>query len=94
MDLELTEVSFKYRPPKPPPYPAMARRARIQGLVVVQVMVGADGVPISAVALEGPVQLRAAAMADAMTWRINPPTLSGIPQVSRIKITYNFQLGQ
>jgi protein TonB len=94
MDLAFTEVSFKYRPAKPPPYPAMAKSARIQGLVVVQVLVGVDGVPISATALEGPAQLRAAAMSDAMTWRINPPTLNGFPQVSRIKITYNFQLGQ
>ena len=47
---------------------------------------------MSARALQGPVQLRAAALADAVTWRINPPLQNGTPQVSRIKITYNFQL--
>lgn len=79
MTIEASKVEYTYRPP-PPPYPRLAQMARIQGTVNVQVQVGADGVPVSAKALDGPYQLRAAAEAYALTWRLKAPTVNGVPR--------------
>ena len=91
MDLDLTQVREKFRPP-PPAYPPLARNARIQGNVVIQIVVGLDGVPMSTRALEGPFQLRAAAEAYAMTWRFEPYLHNGIPLVSRFNLTVAYRI--
>jgi protein TonB len=91
LDLESTQVKIKFRPP-PPDYPALARRAGVQGTVVVQILVGPDGVPVSARALEGPFMLRAAAEAYALAWRFHPPLVNGVPQASRFTLTMPFTL--
>jgi hypothetical protein len=62
--------------------------------VVIQIMVGPDGVPMSARALGGPLQLRAAAEAYAMTWRFEPYLQNGIPLVSRFNLTVSFRINQ
>jgi protein TonB len=91
MDVEFTKIQVKFQPPKPP-YPPLARSARIQGTVVVQVSVGIDGVPISAHALQGPFQLRATAEAYALAWRFFPPLLNGVPQPCRFTLNMPFNL--
>ena len=91
MDLDLTQVREKFRPP-PPAYPPLARNARIQGNVVIQIVVGLDGVPMSTRALEGPFQLRSAAEAYAMTWRFEPYLQNGIPLVSRFNLTVAYRI--
>ncbi|MDR3670780.1 MAG: energy transducer TonB, partial [Holophaga sp.] len=91
VDVPFSKVSVRYRPPLPD-YPPLARMARIQGNVVVQVMVGLDGVPISVRALEGPFQLRGAAEAYALTWRFEPQMLDGVPQVSRFSLVVQYRI--
>jgi hypothetical protein len=58
--------------------------------VVVQLLVGADGVPTSGRALEGPFMLRSAAVAHALGFRFNPYQENGAPVIRRftIKVTY------
>jgi protein TonB len=91
MDMEFTKVRIKFKPPVPE-YPALARSARIQGTVVVEVTVGPDGIPSRARALEGPMLLRATAETYAMRWRFFPPLLNGVPQASRFTLTMPFTL--
>lgn len=91
MDLDITQIREKSRPPLPA-YPPLARSARIQGDVVVQIVVGRDGVPVSARALDGPVQLRAAAEAYAMAWRFEPFLQNGVPLVSRFSLTVSYRM--
>ena len=91
MDLDITQIREKFRPPLPA-YPPLAKSARIQGDVVVQIVVGRDGVPLSAHALEGPLQLRAAAEACAMAWRFEPFLQNGVPLVSRFSLTVSYRM--
>ena len=91
VDVDYSQVKVKHQPP-PPPYPALAKIARIQGTVVVEITVGADGIPVSARALEGPPQLRDAAVAYAMQWRFEPCLVGGVPQQARFKLTMPFKL--
>lgn len=44
--------------PPPPSYPVELKIARIQGEVVVEVTVNSEGVPIKAIAVSGPKELR------------------------------------
>jgi outer membrane biosynthesis protein TonB len=86
-----TDMKVKVQPPMPP-YPPLARIARIQGTVVVELVVGADGLPSSARAIEGPPQLRFVAEGYAMKWQFEPMVLQGSPQVVRFRMTMPFRL--
>lgn len=90
-ELDLTQIREKYRPAAPS-YPPLARTARVQGDVVVQILVGITGVPTSARALTGPLPLRSAAESYAMAWRFEPFLWNGVPQASRFNLTVSFRL--
>lgn len=75
-----------------PPYPPIAKAARQQGTVVVQITVDESGRVISAKAISGPPLLLAAAQQAAMSARFSPTLLSGQPVKVTGTITYNFQL--
>ena len=91
VDFDFSQIRVKLQPP-PPPYPAMAKIAKIQGTVVVEIIIGADGVPISAHSVEGPPQLRGVAENYAMQWRFEPAMLNGVPQTAKFKLTMPFRL--
>ena len=75
-----------------PEYPAIAKAARAQGTVVVQIVVDEEGRVISASAVSGHPLLQQAAVAAARQARFSPTRLEGQPvKVSGI-ITYNFVL--
>ncbi len=75
-----------------PPYPAIAKQARAQGTVTVQITVDESGRVISANAVGGHPLLRAAAVTAARQARFSPTLLSGqAVKVSGV-ITYNFTL--
>jgi periplasmic protein TonB len=78
---------------KPQPvYPPIAKAARAQGVVTVQVLVGEDGKVIAAQAASGHPLLQAASVAAARQALFTPTLLDGKPvKVSGI-ITYNFVL--
>jgi protein TonB len=90
-DVDYTQVKIKYQPPVPP-YPPIARIARIQGTVVVQITIGVDGLPTSAKAIEGPVQLRPGAENYAMQWRFEPCMMGGVPIQARFTLNMPFKL--
>nr|WP_320131844.1 TonB family protein [uncultured Holophaga sp.] len=88
---ELTPVRVRLRPPAPP-YPMAAKRARIQGTVVVQILIGADGVPRGVHTLAGPAELRDAVEAYAFRWRFWPSLQAGRAISARFMLTMPFRL--
>jgi TonB family protein len=56
----------------PPKYPPIARAARVEGTVLVEVIIDADGKPISSKTKEGHVLLKQDAEKTALEWKFNP----------------------
>jgi TonB family protein len=75
-----------------PPYPAVARSARAEGTVIVQVLVDEEGKVISANAVSGHPLLKASAVAAARQARFTPTKLAGKPVKVSGVINYNFKL--
>lgn len=73
-----------------PIYPDVAKRARVAGLVTVEVIVDETGKVVSARAVSGPTMLHQAAMSAATQARFSPTLLSGQPVKVSGVITYNF----
>jgi len=65
---------------------------RFQGAVIVQLLVGTDGVPSEVKVLSGPVDLRPMAIEHAKQWRFNPATLNGKPAPAYYKLELPFRL--
>jgi protein TonB len=77
-----------------PAYPETAKRMRIAGTVIVDVVIDEDGKVISAEASSGPVTLREAAVKAARRARFSPTKLSGQPVKISGVINYKFALSQ
>ena len=75
-----------------PVYPETARRAKLTGLVTVEVMIDASGKVIGARAVSGPEMLRDAAERAARQAKFTPALLSGQPVRVAGLINYNFSL--
>ncbi len=91
VDLPFSLVQVKEQPP-PPDYPPLARSAGIQGTVIVEVLVGADGIPMSVRALSGPYALRATAEAYARAMKFKPHLENGKPTAARFQLDMPFRL--
>jgi len=90
-DFDFKQIHIAHQP-DPPVYPAEAKAKRIQGTVVVTLIVGTDGIPESAEALEGPEALRPTAVEYAKGWRFEPAQVGGKPVKARFKLTMPFRL--
>lgn len=77
-----------------PYYPENARRLRMAGVVVVDVVVDETGKVISATAASGPPALRDVAVQAALKARFSPTKLSGQPVKVSGVINYKFALSQ
>ncbi|HEY0077335.1 MAG TPA: TonB family protein [Pyrinomonadaceae bacterium] len=75
-----------------PAYPAIARAARAQGIVTVQILVDERGKVVSAQATGGHPLLRQAAVEAAYRVRFTPTLLTNQPVKVSGFITYNFVL--
>jgi protein TonB len=75
-----------------PPYPPIAKAARAQGAVRIQVTISEEGRVIEAAALDGHPLLREAALQAARQWVFNPTNLSGVPVKVQGVLTFNFTL--
>jgi protein TonB len=75
-----------------PPYPALAKQARVQGSVMVEILIDEQGRVISAQATNGHPLLRAAAQGSALQAKFSPTSISGQPVKVSGVITYNFVL--
>jgi len=77
----------------PPPYPELARRARIQGIVVLQVKVNTNGSVEVQKVLEGEPILVEASKEAVKRWRARPAIINGekIETISTIKFDFELQ---
>jgi TonB family protein len=73
-----------------PDYPAAARPAKLQGVVVLDVVVGRDGSVVDVHALNGPEVLARAAMDAMRWWRFQPYRVDGQPVVVETTVAVEF----
>ena len=78
----------------PPVYPPQARDAGIQGVVILEVIVGVDGSVTDARVLRSIPLLDEAAVESVKQWRYEPTLLNGAPVPVIMTVTVNFTLGQ
>jgi len=75
-----------------PPYPPIAKAARAESTVIVEILVSKTGDVICARSLSGHPLLRAAAVAVALKWKFEPIEASGNPAKVVGTVAINFKL--
>jgi TonB family protein len=73
-----------------PIYPEAARRANVQGVVVVDAIIAADGTVVNLHPVSGPESLASAAMDAVRWWRFRPYRVQGdpVPVVTSLAIEF------
>jgi len=74
-----------------PVYPAEARKQRLQGVIVLNVIVGTDGAVVRMRPLNGPDILAQAAMDALRWWKFEPYRLNGEPAVVETTLAVEFR---
>ncbi len=84
----------KYKSNPEPAYPALARRRRQQGNVLLSVRVDADGRPeaVTVQTSSGYAALDEAAVAAVKQWEFEPGRLAGQPISSQVEVPVQFRL--
>lgn len=82
------------QPPKPPSYPATARRRNQEGTVLVEVRLDRNGAQrdVQVLRSSGVSSLDQAAVKAVSGWRFKPETVAGQPVPSRVQIPIAFAL--
>ena len=75
-----------------PRYPDDALKAKVQGAVVLDVVLDADGVPTDVQVAQGVPMLDAAAIEAVRQWRYEPTLMNGVPVPIAMTVTVNFTL--
>jgi protein TonB len=75
-----------------PSYPELAKRARIQGIVLLQVTVGEAGNVTDIKVIRGHPLLNDGAVAAVRKWKYSPTLLNGEPVPVIATVTVNFIL--
>jgi protein TonB len=97
---EIYRVGGKVTPPVlvhrvVPEYPEAARRARLQGVVVIDAVIDSDGAVVEATVLNDAARfggLAEAALRAVREWRYEPARLEGRPVAVRMTVTVTFSL--
>jgi protein TonB len=74
-----------------PKYPAEARKANLQGIIALDVLVGPDGSVVKMHALNGPDVLARAAMDALRWWKFEPYRLNGEPALVETTLAVEFK---
>jgi len=74
-----------------PTYPAEARRANLQGIIALDIVVGRDGSVASMRPLNGPDILARAAMDALRWWKFEPYRVNGEPAVVETTVAVEFK---
>jgi protein TonB len=77
-----------------PSYPPLARQARIQGVVVLQALIGKDGTITNLHVVSGHPMLTNSALEAVKEWRYKPYYLNGEPVEVETTINVNFTLSE
>lgn len=91
VEMDWKKIKVKHQP-EAPAYPPEAKAQRIQGTVVVAVVIDAQGKVEDAKAISGPPELHACAVGYAKTWEFEPVLVKGKPVPARFKLTMPFRL--
>lgn len=75
-----------------PAYPPLAQHMNVQGSVVIQAVIGADGVIQNLRVMSGPAILASAAQQAVREWRFKPIVQNGQAVESQATITVNFTI--
>lgn len=75
-----------------PDYPLLARQMRVQGSVILQAMIGRDGLIQDLRILSGPPILATAAEEAVRQWHFKPHFVGSEPVETRANITVNFTI--
>ncbi len=75
-----------------PVYPESAKQIRIQGTVVIKIVIGADGHIVNMNALSGPAELIPAAMDGVRQWQYRPYLQAGQAVEVQTQVQCNFVL--
>jgi TonB family protein len=73
-------------------YPLLAQQMKVQGSVVLQAFIGADGVIENLRVVSGPSILASAAQQAVREWRFKPYMQNGQPVETKATITVNFTI--
>ena len=90
-------VGFGVRAPQKlrevnPVYPPIAQSARVQGIVIIEATIGADGRVTNARILRSVPLLDQAAIDAVRQWEFTPTLLNGVPVPVVMTVTVNFTL--
>jgi TonB family protein len=93
----LVRVGGNIRPPTrthfvEPAYPQTARAAGVQGVVILELVIGEDGAVSTARVLRSIPPLDQAALDAVRQWRYEPTLLNGVPTRTVMTATVNFSL--
>jgi len=75
-----------------PNYPSLGRQMKVEGSVLLQAFIGADGRVQDLHVLSGPAILASAAREAAQHWQFKPYLQNGQPVETQAKITVNFTI--
>lgn len=75
-----------------PEYPMLARQMRVQGSVILQALIGRDGMIQDLRVLSGPPILASAAQEAVRQWHFKPHYVGAQPVETRASITVNFMI--
>ena len=75
-----------------PEYPPIARQAGVQGVVILEVLIDADGNVAEARVLRSVPLLDSAALDAVQQWKFAPSDLNGVPTAVMMTVTVNFTL--
>ena len=77
-----------------PEYPPLARAARAQGQVKLELLISEEGMVQNVVFVSGSVLLKEAAITAVKQWRYRPTILNGEPVPIQGTVTVNFILNR
>jgi TonB family protein len=77
---------------KNPKYPHDAKKARIQGRVVLRAFISESGDVVDLCVVQGPVMLQQASLDAVKTWKYKPIVIDGQPVEVRTQINLDFKL--
>jgi protein TonB len=75
-----------------PTYPPIAQSARVQGVVIIEAVIGPNGMVTEAKVLRSIPLLDSAALEAVKQWQYTPTLLNGVPVPVIMTVTVNFTL--
>jgi protein TonB len=96
-DEKRVRVGGPIRPPRriynvDPDYPEEAQSARVQGMVILDIVIGVDGRVVQTQVIQSIPELDQAAIDAVRQWRYEPTLLNGEPVEVAMHVTVNFTL--